>query len=130
MESIKNFLKAHWVALVLGVVLVIVTITAIVMLRSRAGAYADSLTEIDAAHHEEIEKINQARELEKQEHAQQLQVLQDTIARIESDYADAQARLKDKETKQKKEIVQKFGNDADGLAGLLNDRFGFNVVKP
>jgi chromosome segregation ATPase len=123
---IWDFLKKHWQAIVLAGAIV----AGVSWLRHQQAGFAQAITDLNASHQAEIQKINEARAQEEREHAAQLKELQASIAKIQEDYAAAQEALKRQQADAAKQIVKKYGNDADGLAGLLADRLGFVVVKP
>lgn len=124
--AVWNFLKAHWQTILLVVVIVV----GYGWIHHQQAGFAKAIADLNAAHQAEIDKINTARTKEEQEHAAELKQLQDSMAKIEADFAAAQAALDDQKNQERKDIVKKYGNDADGLAGLLADRLGFVVVKP
>lgn len=126
LSSVWEFIKKHWQAIVLVLVLVV----GYAWLRKQQSDFAHTLDELNKSHQVEIDKINQARAEEERQHAAQLKQLQDSIAKIEADYAAAQAALQAQQQQQAHEIIVKYGHDADGLAQLVSDRFGFVVVKP
>lgn len=121
-----NFLKSHWQA----ILLVFVIIGGVVWIKHQQSVFVDTFIQLNQSHQVEIDKINQARALESQQHAQELKQLQDSIHKIEESYAAAQAQLKQQQSQQQADIVKKYGNDADGLANLLSQKQGFTVVKP
>ena len=121
-----NFIKAHWQTLLLVVCLAV----GYMWFRGNQAGWAKTVADLNAAHQVEIDKIAQDHKVEEQQHAQELQALQDQIAKIQADYAAAQAALAQQQTQEQQQIVKKYGNDADGLANLLAGKLGFVVVKP
>jgi len=119
-----NWVKAHWQAILLAVVIV----GAAAWIKHQQATFADTLSKLDQTHQEEIQKITTARAFEEAEHARQVKEMQDAIAKIQSDYAESQAKLIQKQRQEQVDIVKKFGNDADGLANLLAQQQGFTVI--
>lgn len=121
-----NWIKAHWQVILLALVI----IGGAAWIKHQQAAFADTLTQLDKTHQEEIEKITVARAVEEAEHAKQVKEMQDALAKIQSDFVEAQAHLAQKQQQEQADIVKKFGNDADGLANLLAQQQGFTVIKP
>jgi uncharacterized membrane protein (DUF106 family) len=121
-----NWVKSHWQVILLAAVL----IGGAIWVKRQQAAFADTLSKLDQTHQEEIQKITAARELEVAEHAKQVKEMQESITKVQSDYAESQAKLAQRQRLEQVEIVKKFGNDADGLANLLAQQQGFTVVKP
>lgn len=126
MTIVLSFLKKHWQVIALVAVLG----AGYAWFRHQQASYAKTISDLSASHQVALDQINAAKALEDQQHAQELKDLQDRSAKIESDYAAAQAELQAQTTQEQEQIVQRFGNDADGLAQLLAGKFGFIVVKP
>ena len=123
---ILEFAKKNWKA----ILLVVVVVVGVSWIRRQQADFAKAFADLNAAHQVELDKINQARAQESREHAEQLKVLQDSIAKIQADYAAAQEALRKSQQKRAGEIVKQYGHDADGLAKVLADSMGFVVVKP
>lgn len=122
---VVEFLKKNWLTLVL----VGVIVGGILWMRSQQVDYAQAIKDLNDSHQVEIRKINEARQQEAKEHAEQLRRLQETVDKIEADYAKAIADLEKEREDRKKQIVRNYGNKPDDLAALLANQFGF-VVKP
>lgn len=124
--TVWDFIKQHWQALLLvGVIAV-----GYAWIRHEEAGFANTIASLNASHQTAIDKINADKAQEEQQHAQELQQLQSTLNTIQANYAAAQAQLQQQQTAEQKQIVKKYGNDADGLAQLLASKFGFVVVKP
>ena len=119
-------IKKHWQLIVLLGVILLGTC----WLRRQQASFAQAIADLNSSHQLEIQQINEARAQEAREHATQLKELQASITKIQEDYIAAEAELKRQQATFAKQIVKKYGNDADGLANLLADRLGFVVVKP
>jgi len=119
-----NWVKSHWQVILLAVVL----IGGAMWIKHQQATFADTLSKLDQTHQEELQKITLARALEEAEHAKQVKEMQEAIAKIQSDYAESQTKLAQKQRQEQVEIVKKFGNDAEGLANLLAQQQGFTVV--
>lgn len=126
LTSAWNFLKAHWQA----ILLVLVIAASAAWIKHQQSMFADTITQLNQTHQAEIDKINQARVAEDQQHQQELKQLQDSIQKIQANYVAAQAQLAQQQTQEQSDIVKKYGNDADGLANLLAQKQGFIIVKP
>lgn len=122
---IWSFIKSNWQALALVVILAV----GAAWLQRQQADFTKTITELNSSHQVEIEKINKARLQEAKEHEVQLKQLQDSINKIQADYASAQDALRKQQAADTRQIVKKYGNDADGLATLLAERLGFVVVK-
>ena len=122
---IWNFVKKYWQ------VFALLTIVAVGYgwIRHQQATYADTLAQLNASHQAEIDQITQAKQLEEQQHLAEVKQLQDSINKINQDYAQAQADLAAKQAQTQQDIVKKYGNDAAGLAKLLADSEGFVVVN-
>ena len=126
LTDVWTFIKAHWQAILLvGVIAV-----GYAWIRHEEAAFADTISNLNTSHQAEIDKINADKAQEEQQHAQELQQLQSTLSTIQANYNAAQAQLQQQQTTEQKQIVQQYGNDADGLATLLASKMGFIVVKP
>jgi hypothetical protein len=126
LSIIWGFVQKNWQAILLVAVIAV----GYGWIHHMQAGFADTLKQLNDAHQTEITQINTARAQEEQQHAVELKQLQDSIAKIQADYAEAQAALRVQQTVEQKAIVKKYGNDADGLANLLAGRMGFTVVKP
>jgi TolA-binding protein len=120
------FLKKYWQT----ILLVLVIVFAGFWVKHVQANFAKALTDLNNSHQTEINQINDARAQETKEREEQIKQLQASIDKIQTDYAAAQAAAKVKQAEDAKQIVKKYGNDADGLANLLADKLGFTVVKP
>jgi len=125
LSSIWEFVKKHWQA----ILLVLVITVGYAWIRNQQSHWAETVRKLNESHQIEIDKINQARLQEEKEHAQELKVLQESLAKIEQDYQAAQKALDERTKQHQTEIVKKYGNDMKGLAELAADRFGFVVVS-
>lgn len=123
LAAAKNFLKKYWQTLLLVAVIVL----GYAWYKSKQQDWTNTIREINDSNQVVINQINEAREREAAQHAAQLRELQESIAKIQADYAKALADLEHEREGRKKEIVRKYGNDADGLAKLLANEFGFTV---
>lgn len=121
-----QFLKKYWQVILLVVVLVV----GYAWIRRQQADFAKAIADLNNAHQVEVEKISQARAQEVKEHEAQLKQLQESVAKIQADYAAAQEALHQQQAHRAGEIVKKYGGDADGLAKVLADTMGFVVVKP
>lgn len=124
-EKIKGFVKRNWQVILLVVALVI----GYMWLRNRDSEWARLVDNLNNNHYAEIDKINKLREEEAKQHAEQVRILQESLAKIEANYKKAVEDLEKEKTSRQKEIVRKYGNDANGLADLMADSYGF-IVKP
>jgi hypothetical protein len=126
LTTVWNFIKAHWQA----IALVLVIAVGYGWIHHLQAGYVDTIKKLNDSHQVEIDKIKQDHVVEEQQHAAELKALQDSIAKIQADYVAAQAALQQQQTQEQKDIVKKYGNDADGLANLLAGKMGFVVTKP
>lgn len=123
---IWNFVKAHWQVLVL----IVAVGVGYAWYKHHVAADAQALIQLNAAHQQEIDTINKARQDEETQHQQELQTLQQSLAQIQQQYVQAEAALAVQQTQEQQQIVQKYGNDAKGLADLTASKFGFTVQLP
>lgn len=124
-EKVKGFVAKYW-----QIILLVVALGhGYMWMKNRDAEWARLVDTLNDNHHAEIDKINKLREEEAKQHAEQLRVLQESLARIEEDYKKVLEDLEKEKTSRQKEIVRKYGNDANGLASLLADSYGF-IVKP
>ena len=123
---VLNFLKSYWQLILLAAVVVV----GYGWIAHQQASFAKTLAALNVAHQTEIEQVTAARSQEEKQHAQEMQELKDSIAKIQADYAAAQEQLRTRQLQDQRQIVKQYGNDADGLASLLADRMGFVVVKP
>lgn len=121
-----NFIKAHWQAILLVGVLVV----GYAWIKHEQKANVAAIAALNASHQAEMDTINKARQDEEAQHAQELQQYQAQLAQIQQEYAQAQAALQQQQTVETNQIVQKYGNDAKGLADLTASKFGFVVQLP
>lgn len=125
LSKLVEFIKKNWLALLL----VLALVAGFLWIQRQQVDYAKVIKDINDSHQVEIRKINEAREQEAKEHEAQLRQLQESIAKIESNYKLAQENLKKEQDARKGEIVRKYDNDAGGLANLLAGSFGFTVKQ-
>lgn len=125
LSTVWTFLKSNWRTIV---TIIAVTVVAL-WLRNQQQQLADAMKQVNDSHQLALDEINRARAKEAEEHARQLKEYKDALAKIEADYAAAQAELATRTKKHQDEIVQRYGNDMDGLATLAATTFGFTVVR-
>lgn len=123
-ESIKNFFKKYWQIMLL----VVVVVVGYWYIREQDANWGRVVDALNDSHQIEVETINKAREDEAKQHAEQLKAWQESVAQIKADYARVLEDLEKEKSVRRHEIVQKYGNDAEGLANLMAENFGF-VVK-
>jgi TolA-binding protein len=123
---IWNFLKAHWQTILLVVVLAV----GFAWVKRQNSLNAAAIAQLNQSHQQEIDTINKARQDEETQHQQELQQYQQQLAQIQQEYAAAQAQLQQQQTQEQNNIVQKYHNDAAGLADLTASKFGFVVQVP
>lgn len=121
-----SFVKAHWQAILLVAALGM----GYFWFRGHAAQDAALLNKLNASHQAEIDQINKARSDEAAQHQAELAQYQQQLQKIQSDYVAAQQQLQAQQQAEQQQIVQKYGNDADGLAHLLGGKFGFTVQEP
>jgi|SRR5579885_225826 len=126
LTSVWNFVKAHWQALLLVVVLAV----GYGWIRHMQSQNVALIDQLNKSHQTEIDQITKARQDEQAQHQQELQQYQAQLAQIQQQYADAQAQLAQQQTQEQNQIVKKYGNDAKGLADLTASKFGFVVQVP
>jgi len=124
LTAVWNFLKNNWQV----VVLVVALAAGYAWIRQQQADTAHVIEQMNDAHQVEVEKINNARTIEQTEHAQQLKILQDSIAKIQTDYVAAQKQLEEQQAAQRSEIVKKYSDDSAGLAQLAAEKLGLEVV--
>lgn len=120
-----EFLRKNWLTLLL----IVAIVGGFLWMRSQQADWAQAIKDMNDSHQVEIRKINEARAQEAKEHAEQLRQLQESVTKIEADYAKALAELEKEREDRKKQIVKNYGDKPDDLAALLANQFGF-VVKP
>jgi hypothetical protein len=123
---IWNFVKAHWQVMLLIVALGF----GYGWLKHHEAQDAAAIAALNTAHQQEIDTINKARSDEEAQHQQELQTLQTNLAQIQQQYDAAEQALQAQQTQETNTIVQKYGNDAKGLADLTASKFGFTVQLP
>jgi hypothetical protein len=126
LTAVGTFLKDHWSALLL----VLVLAGGYAWIRKEEASFATTIAGLNASHQAEIDKMNADKVLEEQQHAQEKQQLQASLDAIQATYAAARAQLQVQQTQEQNQIVAKYGNDADGLAALVASKYGFVVIKP
>jgi uncharacterized protein YlxW (UPF0749 family) len=126
LTSVWNFVKAHWQAILLVVLIGV----GYAWIRHEQSASVAAIAQLNAAHQQEMDAINKARSDEEAQHQQELQQYQTQLAQIQQQYAEAQAQLAQQQQVEQTQIVKKYGNDAKGLADLAASKFGFVVQVP
>jgi hypothetical protein len=126
LATVWNFLKGHWQA----ALVIVVMVGAYAWVKHTETSYANTIAKLNTDHQAEIDTINKARTQEEQQHAQEQAQLQATLTTIQQNYAAAQQQLALQQTQETQQIVAKYGNDSDGMAALLAKEYGFTVVKP
>ena len=126
LTAIWNFTKSHWQTLVLVAAVAI----GYAWYKHHVAADAALVAKLNAANQQEIDTINKARQDEQAQHQQELQTLQQSLAKIQQDYDRAQAELAAQQLQEQQQIVKKFGNDSKGLADLAASKLGFTVQLP
>jgi hypothetical protein len=121
-----SFAKKNWQALLL----VAAVGGAYLWYKAHEASDAKVIAALTASHQAEIDQINKARSNEEAQHQAELQQYQQQLQQIQADYAAAQQQLQQQQAQEQQQIIQKFGNDADGLAHLMGGKFGFTVQEP
>jgi TolA-binding protein len=118
------FLKQYW-ALVLVAALLAVAYSA---WRQEQANVAGTIDKLNKAHAAEIDQINQARAQEATQKQAELQALQDSLAKIQQDYAAKQQQVIVEQHTEAADIVKKYGDDPTALAQQLAQSFDFAVL--
>ena len=110
--------------MILGVVF------SILLLRKQEGDFVERLRSIQEGHKNEIKKINEVREKERELHELNEEKYRKTIADIQTQYEAEKRELSEKKKKQVEVIVKKYGDDPEELALQLSKATGFQVILP
>lgn len=92
--------------------------------------YEAQATQLKKLHAEEVQKINAARDKEKQQLEENIKVLEDSLAKNKVDY---EKKIKDLEEKRKNEVssfVSKHGDNPVSMAREISATTGFKVYDP
>jgi hypothetical protein len=123
--NIFTLLKKYWQPIVL-VVLLSIGYAYFVHQQSN---FAATLKQLNDSHQTEVDQITQAAATEQKQHAAETKELQDSLTKIQSDYAAQQQLVVVQETQETQTIIKKYNNDNDGLAALLASKIGLTVTK-
>jgi hypothetical protein len=125
MSVVWKFLKAHWHA----ITVVIVIAFSVFWFHHQQTGFAATLSQLNVSHQAEIDKINSDKLLEEQQHAAEQKQLQDSLNEIQANYVAAQAQLQQRQSAEASQIVSKYSTDPNSLANLLASKFGFVVTN-
>lgn len=92
--------------------------------------YEAQAAELKRLHNEELQKINEAREKEKQQLEENIRVLEVTLAKNKVDY---EKKIKDLEEKRRKEVgdfVSQHGDNPTAMAREISSTTGFKMYDP
>jgi len=125
-ESLWLFVKKYWQLFLL----VIVTVFGILFFRNQRSSFVDELKKIQDIHNEELKKIQEARQQEKLQHAENEKRLHDAMSVVQVQYDLAKKQLDDKKKQQVEELVKTYGTNPNELAKQLSAVTGFTIVLP
>jgi len=120
------FIKAH----LSTILLVLVICCALGALQHQRSNFANDVKKLNDSHQTEIDQITHNKAIEEQQHADEVKELHDSLAKIQSNFADVSAQVVVHQSQEQSAIVKKYGNDMDGLADLTASKFpGLAVQK-
>lgn len=117
--------KRYWVWIVLG----LCAIYGYIAFTRQNASFATRMSELDLANKTQIAEILAAREEEQKEYRQNVAVLQQTIAKIEKDYALELAKLNADKKKKTEEYVKKYTGKPELLAQKLSSLTNIPVYE-
>jgi hypothetical protein len=88
------------------------------VLEIRSESYKEQIDAIEKAHKEETAKRDEI-----------ISKYNDTVRKLEEEFAKNNKDLDEKKKKSVKEIVEKYYNDPDTLAKMIGKRFGFEYKE-
>lgn len=123
--TVWSYCKRYWF-----VAVAIIGFVLFEMWRSNQSDLAKTLADIQKSHDDELKKIQDAHDLEEQQHQQNEQQLQAQLALVEKQAEDAQKELDDTKRAEIKQIIKDTQGDPVALAQKLSDATGFQIVIP
>lgn len=92
--------------------------------------YDAQAAELKRLHEEEVTKINEARNREKQQLEENIRVLEASLAENKVEYERKLKELEDKKQKDIASFVSKHGDDPKAMAKEISTTTGFKIYDP
>ena len=118
-----SFIKKYWQLLGASVVFICLY----VLFRGREMNFAEYTQEIRKKHSEELDVIEQARELEREKVKLAQQRYEEAIVKINEQYESGQRELNNKKKKEIKTIIDKHGDNPGKVTDMIAELTGFEV---
>lgn len=121
-----SYFKKYWK--IIGCILF--AVFGLILLRRNDNSLMQKFKDIDAIHKNELKKIEEARQKEREEWKESERKYQQTISIIRERYESDKKDLDKKKEKEIKQIVDNHGKDPQELALQLSKATGFQVILP
>jgi uncharacterized protein HemX len=125
--SIWVWMKKHWKIFLVVLEAIIGVVLFIFLQKKNNNVFADKLEEINTNHKDEIDKINNAREVERQQYKQNEEELQKQLAEIKAHYTQQVNTLDTKTSKIIDDTSKKYANDPQALSVELAKKLGVEL---
>jgi F0F1-type ATP synthase membrane subunit b/b' len=123
LKKIGVFVKHYWYIPLLALAAILLFIF------GRGGQALELYKRMRGNYSEEIKKLQEQTEQERQEKEAALKKYNEVLSQLEKQYSEQSKKLKDEEKKQVKEIIEQYKNDAEGMTQQLAQEFGFVYQK-
>jgi uncharacterized protein HemX len=128
--SIWVWMKKHWKIFLVVLEAIIGVVLFIFLQKKNNNVFADKLEEINTNHKDEIDKINNAREVERQQYKQNEENLQKQLTEIKTHYTQQINTLDTKTNKIIDDASKKYANDPQALSVELAKKLGVELYVP
>jgi vacuolar-type H+-ATPase subunit H len=126
LENIKDFFKKFWGFFAAGLGIAV----GFLLVKKKEADDFGFIQKLEDSHKKEIEEINKAREVERQQYEENEKKYKETMTAIQEQYEKAKKDLDEKKKTEVATIVRKYGNKPDQLAQKLSEVTGFKIILP